>query len=183
MKAPEYRISYSSNKKKIIIFLIILIALLLIIFRPLTWLRQRLLLKAMLYNSTHEPVDLSFNIEKEYVPLQGTIIRDFNKNGNGIDIAPSSSNTAVRPIDQGIVMKIGSDAKDGNYVLIRHVSETKKGIYYSYYSHLPSVSNLKVNEWTSPGIVMYSGNLDYLHFEVRDFYENQLDPTPYIHIN
>ena len=185
MEAPNYRISYSDNKKKKRIVAIIVIILLLIIFRPLHYLRKTLAIRSMIYKSTHEPVYFSsLNLETSGILMKGTIIRNFAQTNSGIDIAPNTVPTTVRPVEIGIITDIGYSDSSKNYIKIRHVSENRKDIFYSDYSNLPESPNLRRGDWVGTSSIIYSGNnLDYLHFEIIDFDGNKIDPESGGYVN
>lgn len=183
MDAPNYRISYANKSKNKIFIIVMLVILLLIVFRPLSWIRKTLAIKSMEYKTTHDPVYFSsLNFETSGIPMVGTILRNFSDTGKGIDIKPTSLPTKIRAVDIGMIMEIGYQESTKNYIKIRHVSESKKDIYYTYYSNLPARPNLKVHDWVGTSTILYDGDLDFLHFEVTDFDENQLDPSSYIHL-
>jgi len=185
MNPPNYRIKYNKNKhSKLWILIIIIILILLFVFKPLTWLRKTLAIKSMEYKSNHDPVYFSnLTVKNKKLPISGTITKSYLPDQKGINITPTSIPTQVRVVDIGMVTDIGYNDTEKNYIKIRHVSENNKDIYFTYYSNLPEPINLKINEWVGSSTILYSGNnLDYLHFEVLDFYGNNLDPAPYINI-
>ena len=184
MNTSTYRINYKEKKPFKVIIILIIIVLLLFIFKPLSWLRKTFYIKSMQYKSTHDPVYLSsLKSENKKLPMQGKIISKFSENGTGVNISPTTTPTEVRVIDIGVVTDIGYNASEKNYVKVRHVLNDNKEIFYTYYSNLPEMPNLKTNEWVGSSTVLYSGNnLDFLHFEVLDFDGNRIDPTGYINI-
>lgn len=185
MNPPNYRIKYKENKpSKIWIIIAIIIIILLFIFKPLTWLRKTLIIKSMEYKSTHDPVYLSsLTIKGKNLPMPGNISKAYLPDQKGVNITPSSTPTQVRVIDIGVVVDVGYNETEKNYIKVRHVSENKRDIYFTYYSNLPEVVNINKGEWVGSSTILYSGNnLDYLHFEVLDFNGNNLDPAPYINI-
>lgn len=184
METPNYRIKYNEKKTYRIWIIILIILILLFIFRPLTWLKEMLAIKSMEYKSTHDPVYFSsLKAEGKNLPMEGTITKSYFPDQKGINISPTSLPTQVRIVDIGIVVDMGYNATEKNYVKIRHVSENKKDVFFTYYSNLPEMPNLNYNEWVGSSTILYSGNnLDYLHFEVHDFNGNNIDPNGYINI-
>lgn len=184
MEAPNYRIKYKEKKPYRILIIIAIIFILLFVFRPLTWLRKTLAIKSLEYKSTHEPVYFSsLKIEGKKLPMVGKIIKSYLPEQKGINIAPTQDSTEVRIIDIGTVVDVGYNDSEKNYIKIRHVSESKKDIYYTYYSNLPESINVTKGEWVGSSTIIYSGNnLDYLHLEVLDFNNNNINPTDYINI-
>lgn len=184
MEAPNYRIKYKEKKPFRILIIIAIIILLLIILRPLTWLRKTLAIKSLEYKSTHEPVYFSsLKIEGKNLPMAGKITKSYLPDKNGINITPILSPSEVRIIDIGTVVDIGYNETEKNYIKVRHVSESKKDIYFTYYSNLPEMPKVSKGDWIGSSTIIYSGtNLNYLHFEVLDFDGNNIDPTGYINI-
>ena len=183
MNSPNYRINYKEKKPFKLIIIIIILVILLFIFKPLTWLKRTLYIKSLEYKSTHDPVYFSsLKAENKKLPMEGKVISNYNENGKGINISPTTDPTEVRVVDIGLITDIGYNEREKYYVKIRHVLNNKD-IFYTYYSNLPEKPNLKGNEWVGSSTVLYSGsNLKYLHFEVLDFDGNRIDPTSYINI-
>lgn len=171
-------------KKYKILIITAVIIILLLLFRPFTWLKKTLATKALEYRSTHDPVSLSsLKTEDKNLPMLGKITKNYLDDHNGINISPSSYPVNVRIVDIGLVIDIGYNDIEKNYIKVRHVSENKKDIYFTYYSNLPKMPNVSIGEWVGSSTILYSGNnLDYLHFEVLDFNGNNIDPTGYINI-
>jgi len=184
MKAPNYRINYKEKKPYRIWIIIAIIIILLFIFKPLTWLRKILAIKSLEYKSTHEPYYISaLTVEGKKLPMLGNISKPYSIDQKGINIVPTTNPSEVRIIDIGVVMDIGYNEKEKNYIKVRHVSENYKDIYFTYYSNLPEIPNLENGNWVGSSTIIYSGiNLDYLHFEVLDLNGNNIDPTGYINI-
>lgn len=181
MKTSNYRIEYKEKNPYKVLIIIVIILLLLIVFRPFSWLKKTLAIKALEYKSTHDPVYFnSLKVENKKLPMQGIII---NSTSNGIDISPSTSPTEIRIVDIGVVVDIGYNETEKHFVKVRHVSEATKEIFFTYYSNLPNKPNLNGGEWVGSSTILYSdNNLDYLHFQVLDFDGNNIDPTGYITI-
>lgn len=184
MEAPNYRIHYNKKSPYKLLIIIAIILILIIIFRPFSWLRKVLAIKSLEYKSTHDPVYFSsLEIKGKNLPMLGKITKAYQPEQKGINITPVSYPVEVRITDIGIVVDIGYNDKEKNYIKIRHVSENKRDIYFTYYSNLPETPKFNKGDWVGSSSIIYSGNnLDYLHFEVLDFYGNNLDPTGYINI-
>lgn len=184
MKTPNYRINYKEKNPYIILVVIAIIIILLFVFKPLTWLKTRLSIKSMEYRSTHDPVYLStLKNNNKSLPMSGNITKPFSVDNKGINIVPNTTAAEVRIINVGTVIDIGYNDIEKNFVKIMHISSNNSDIYYTYYSNLPEKINLTKNEWVNSSTIIYSGNnLDYLHFEVLDFNENNINPNAYIKI-
>lgn len=181
MKTSNYRIDYKEKNPYRILIIIAIILLLIIIFKPFSFIKKTLFVKALEYKSTHDPVYFnSLKVENKKLPMEGRIINSTNK---GIDISPTTIPTEIRIIDIGVVVDIGYNETEKNYVKVRHVSENTKDVFFTYYSNLPDKPNLTNGEWVGSSTILYSGNnLNHLHFEVLDFDSNNLDPKGYINI-
>lgn len=114
---------------------------------------------------------------KMLIPVSGKVVREFGLNKDpmdnmdrfhhGVDIA-ASPGTPVKSAISGNVVKVGSDAQHGRYVLMNHGD----GIYTLY----AGIANIKVTEGQTVragemiGEVAKTGDIKGggLHFEVRE---------------
>ncbi|MDV7142082.1 LysM peptidoglycan-binding domain-containing M23 family metallopeptidase [Tropicimonas sp. TH_r6] len=109
-------------------------------------------------------------------PVQGSIIRDFNKGRNdGIDIRASAGST-VKAAAAGTVAAITEDTEDVPIMVLRHAD----GLMTIY----ANIDGLKVSKGQSVSrgqaiAQVRSSSSPYLHFEVRDGVE-AVDPAPYL---
>ncbi len=110
------------------------------------------------------------------MPVQGSIIRDFNKGRNdGVDIS-ASAGAPVKAADSGTVAAITRDTDQVPIIVLRH-----DGGLLTVYAN---VDGLKVEKGqrVARGETIASvrgGNAPYLHFEVRDGVE-AVDPGDYL---
>lgn len=96
---------------------------------------------------------------------------------NGLDIA-APAGTPVTPVKPGKVIAVGSDAKSGRFVRVRHADGTT-----SSYSHLGQQNvqvGAEVGPGTSLGTVGSTGNAtgSVLHLVIRDRNGKLIDPAP-----
>lgn len=118
------------------------------------------------YGSGHGGIDLV----KEYNNLDGIIAHD----GGEVVFCQSGI-----PNTQGST----GNRSYGNCVKIKH-----SGGYYTLYAHMATVivsKGQKVQRGQKIGTMGNTGNSygAHLHFEVRDRYDDRVDPTPYINTN
>ncbi len=110
------------------------------------------------------------------MPVEGQIIRDYNKGRNdGIDIA-AAPGTSVRAAADGTVAAITSDADQVPIVVVRHPDNV-----LTVYANVDGIS-VKKGDSVSRGqkiAELRAGDDAYLHFEVREGFDS-VDPTPYL---
>ncbi len=110
------------------------------------------------------------------MPVQGRIIRAYNKGRNdGIGIA-ASAGTEVNAAAAGTVAAITRDTDGVTIVVIRHENNL-----LTVYANLDNVrvdSNARVTRGQTIGTVR-AGDPSFLHFEVREGFES-VDPMPFL---
>ena len=109
-------------------------------------------------------------------PVQGTIIRDYQKGKNdGLDIqAPSG--TAIVAAEAGTVAAITASADQVPIIVIRHPDNL-----LTVYANVEGAV-VKKDDKVARGqkiAQIRSGSSNYLHFEVRKGFDS-VDPTPYL---
>lgn len=109
-------------------------------------------------------------------PVQGTIIRDYQKGRNdGLDIqAPSG--TAIVAAEAGTVAAITASADQIPIIVIRHPDNL-----LTVYANVEGAVVKKDDKVTRGQKIaqIRSGSSNYLHFEVRKGFDS-VDPTPYL---
>jgi len=109
-------------------------------------------------------------------PVQGTIIRDYQKGRNdGLDIqAPSG--TAIVAAEAGTVAAITASADQIPIIVIRHPDNL-----LTVYANVEGAVVKKDDRVTRGQKIaqIRSGSSNYLHFEVRKGFDS-VDPTPYL---
>ena len=110
------------------------------------------------------------------IPVDGKIIRAFNKGKNdGIDIASKPGASVVAAAD-GKVAAITSDADQVPIIVVRHPDNL-----LTVYANVDDIK-VKKGDTVSRGkaiAAVRDGDNAYLHFEVRNGFES-VDPTPYL---
>ena len=114
---------------------------------------------------------------KMSMPVQGKIIRSYDKKKNqGIDIA-AAAGTSVKAADAGSVAVISSDTNGNGIVILKHAS----GLL-TVYVGVAGVSVAKgasVSRGQEIGRVA-KGDPAFLHFEIRNSSKDSLDPMSYL---
>jgi murein DD-endopeptidase MepM/ murein hydrolase activator NlpD len=109
-------------------------------------------------------------------PVQGTIIRDYQKGKNdGLDIqAPAG--TAIVAAEAGTVAAITASADQVPIIVIRHPDNL-----LTVYANVEGAVVKKDDKVTRGQKIaqIRSGSSNYLHFEVRKGFDS-VDPTPYL---
>ncbi|MDX5412434.1 MAG: LysM peptidoglycan-binding domain-containing M23 family metallopeptidase [Rhodobacterales bacterium] len=109
-------------------------------------------------------------------PVQGTIIRDYQKGKNdGLSIqAPSG--TAIVAAEAGTVAAITTSADQVPIIVIRHPDNL-----LTVYANVEGATVKKDDKVTRGQKIaqIRSGSSNYLHFEVRKGFDS-VDPTPYL---
>lgn len=109
-------------------------------------------------------------------PVQGTVIRDYQKGKNeGLDIqAPSG--TAIVAAEAGTVAAITASADQVPIIVIRHPDNL-----LTVYANVEGATVKKDDKVTRGQKIaqIRSGSSNYLHFEVRKGFDS-VDPTPYL---
>lgn len=109
-------------------------------------------------------------------PVQGTIIRDYQKGRNdGLDIqAPSG--TAIVAAEAGTVAAITASADQVPIIVIRHPDNL-----LTVYANVEGAVVKKDDKVTRGQKIaqIRAGSSNYLHFEVRKGFDS-VDPTPYL---
>lgn len=110
------------------------------------------------------------------MPVDGRVIREFNKGRNdGIGLA-APAGTAVRAADEGTVAAINRDAGEGPIMVIRH-----SGNLLTVYAGIDDVRverGATVRRGQTIAAVR-AGEPSFLHFEVREGFES-VDPMRYL---
>lgn len=110
------------------------------------------------------------------MPVEGRIIRDYNKGRNdGIDIA-AAPGTPVKAAADGTVAAITSDADQIPIVVVRHTENV-----LTVYANVDGIT-VKKGDTVRRGqdIAKLRGGEDaYVHFEVREGFDS-VDPNPYL---
>ena len=122
--------------------------------------------------------DLGGSAKAKFVmPVQGKIIRPYDKKSNqGIDIA-AAAGTPVKAAEAGTVAVISSDTSGKGIVILRHA-----GDLLTVYVGVAGVSvakGAKVSRGQEIGKVA-AGDPAFLHFEVRNSKKDSLDPMGYL---
>lgn len=109
-------------------------------------------------------------------PVQGTIIRDYEKGKNdGLDIQ-AASGTAIVAAEGGTVAAITASADQVPIIVIRHPDNL-----LTVYANVEGATVKKDDKVTRGQKIaqIRSGSSNYLHFEVRKGFDS-VDPTPYL---
>lgn len=111
------------------------------------------------------PLKVKYENSGNFSPNAPTDYR--HKKHDGVDLRAPGGST-VYPITEGVVSKIGSNSKSGNYITIIHPKNVK-----SFYAHLGTISvkeGARVRNNTIIGTVGDSGNakgtFPHIHFQV-----------------
>jgi murein DD-endopeptidase MepM/ murein hydrolase activator NlpD len=110
------------------------------------------------------------------MPVQGTIIRDYQKGKNdGLDIQ-AASGTAIVAAEAGTVAAITASADQIPIIVIRHPDNL-----LTVYANVEGAAVKKDDKVTRGQKIaqIRSGSSNYLHFEVRKGFDS-VDPTPYL---
>jgi murein DD-endopeptidase MepM/ murein hydrolase activator NlpD len=114
---------------------------------------------------------------KFVMPVQGKIIRGYDKRTNqGIDIA-AAAGTTVKAADAGTVSVISSDTNGKGIVIIRHAGDLLT--VYVGVSNPAVQKGAKVSRGQDIGKVA-AGDPAFLHFEVRNTSKESFDPMTYL---
>jgi murein DD-endopeptidase MepM/ murein hydrolase activator NlpD len=114
---------------------------------------------------------------KFVMPVQGKIIRGYDRRTNqGIDIA-AAAGTAVKAADAGTVSVISSDTNGKGIVIIRHAGDLLT--VYVGVSGASVAKGAKVSRGQEIGKVA-AGDPAFLHFEVRNTSKESFDPITYL---
>ncbi|OAN73001.1 hypothetical protein A8B83_07360 [Rhodobacteraceae bacterium EhC02] len=109
-------------------------------------------------------------------PVQGTVIRDYQKGKNeGLDIqAPSG--TPIVAAEAGTVAAITASADQVPIIVIRHPDNL-----LTVYANVEGATVKKDDKVTRGQKIaqIRAGSSNYLHFEVRKGFDS-VDPTPYL---
>lgn len=110
------------------------------------------------------------------MPVQGRIIRAYNKGRNdGIGIA-ASAGTEVKAAAAGTVAAITRDTDGVTIVVVRH--ENNLLTVYANMDNIRVDNNARVTRGQTIGTVR-AGDPSFLHFEVREGFES-VDPQPFL---
>lgn len=110
------------------------------------------------------------------MPVQGTIIRDYQKGKNdGLDIQ-ATSGTAIMAAEAGTVAAITASADQIPIIVIRHPDNL-----LTVYANVEGAVVKKDDKVTRGQKIaqIRAGTSNYLHFEVRKGFDS-VDPTPYL---
>ena len=109
------------------------------------------------------------------MPVSGSIIRGYDKQSNGIDIA-APAGTPVKAAADGTVAAITQDTKQTPIIVIRH-----DGGLLTVYAGVAGTTVKKGDKVTRGQTIanVRSGNPSFLHFEVRRGVEST-DPMPFL---
>jgi murein DD-endopeptidase MepM/ murein hydrolase activator NlpD len=111
------------------------------------------------------------------MPLQGKIIRGYDKRTNqGIDIA-APAGTSVKAADGGTVSVLSSDTNGKGIVILRHAGDLLT--VYVGISGATVQKGAKVSRGQEIGKVA-AGDPAFLHFEVRNTSKESFDPMTYL---
>ena len=116
-------------------------------------------------------------VAKLGMPVQGKIIRGYDKKKNqGIDIS-APAGTAVKAADAGNVAVISSDTNGNGIVILKHAS----GLLTVYVgvANVSVAKGAKVSRGQDIGKVA-KGDPAFLHFEIRNASKDSLDPMGYL---
>jgi murein DD-endopeptidase MepM/ murein hydrolase activator NlpD len=114
---------------------------------------------------------------KYAMPVQGKIIRPYDKARNqGIDIA-AAAGTPVKAAEAGTVAVISSDTSGKGIVILRHAD----GLLTVYVgvANVSVAKGAKVSRGQEIGKVA-PGDPAFLHFEIRNSNKDSLDPMAYL---
>ncbi len=114
---------------------------------------------------------------KYAMPVQGKIIRPYDKKKNqGIDIA-AAAGTPVKAAESGTVAVISSDTNGKGIVILRHAD----GLLTVYVgvANVSVAKGAKVARGQDIGKVA-PGDPAFLHFEIRNSSKDSLDPMAYL---
>ena len=114
---------------------------------------------------------------KFVMPVQGKIIRSYDRKTNqGIDIA-AAAGTSVKAADAGTVSVISSDTNGKGIIIIRHAGDLLT--VYVGVSGASVAKGAKVARGQEIGKVA-AGDPAFLHFEVRNTSKESFDPMTYL---
>lgn len=114
---------------------------------------------------------------KFVMPVQGKIIRGYDRRTNqGIDIA-AAAGTPVKAADAGTVSVISSDTNGKGIIIIRHAGNLLT--VYVGVSGTSVAKGAKVSRGQEIGKVA-AGDPAFLHFEVRNTSKDSFDPMTYL---
>lgn len=109
-------------------------------------------------------------------PVQGKIIREYQKGKNdGVDIA-ASAGSAISAAESGTVAAITADADQVPIIVIKHSNNL-----LTVYANVGGIT-VKKGDTVKRGqkiAAIRSGKSNYVHFEVRKGFES-VDPLPYL---
>ncbi|MBQ7792224.1 MAG: M23 family metallopeptidase [Clostridia bacterium] len=122
------------------------------------------------------------------LPLEGTVTSPFGERINPITNQPEihtgmdidiNAGTEVKAAASGTILKVGTDERFGNYILISH-----NELFTTCYAHLDSAKKQEgesVNQGDIIGIAGVTGNVTgpHLHFEIRKG-EERMNPVPFL---
>lgn len=182
-----------NNKKYIKIVIIIIVIILVVVFKPITFLKNKLNEKREYYaqlneaNSNFYHIDsLSYSFGVDYyknckktmmIPADGFITCQYDLSHKGIDIACDVYQDNVFAAANGYVYSTGYNEKYGNEITIEHEINGIK--IYTYYANLSNIlvtpgqyvyqNQVIGNEGGSPvrksNVADFEGH--HVHFEVR----------------
>jgi murein DD-endopeptidase MepM/ murein hydrolase activator NlpD len=111
------------------------------------------------------------------MPVQGKVIRGYDRKTNqGIDIS-APAGTAVKAADAGTVSVISADTNGKGIVIIRHAGDLLT--VYVGVSAVSVAKGAKVKRGQDIGKVA-AGDPAFLHFEVRNTKKESFDPMSYL---
>ena len=111
------------------------------------------------------------------MPVQGKIIRGYDRKSNqGIDIA-APAGTPVKAADAGTVSVVSSDTNGKGIVIIRHANNVLT--VYVGVGGTSVAKGAKVKRGQEIGTVA-AGDPAFLHFEVRNTSKESFDPMTYL---
>jgi murein DD-endopeptidase MepM/ murein hydrolase activator NlpD len=109
------------------------------------------------------------------MPVEGSIIRGYDKKSNGIDIS-APAGTPVKAAAAGTVAAITMDTKQTPIIVIRH-----EGGLLTVYAGVAGITVKKGDAVTRGQTIasVRSGSPSFLHFEVRRGVDST-DPMPFL---
>ncbi len=114
---------------------------------------------------------------KFVMPVQGKIIRGYDRKSNqGVDIA-APAGTAVKAAEAGTVSVISSDTNGKGIVIIRHAGDLLT--VYVGVGGATVAKGAKISRGQEIGKVA-AGDPAFLHFEVRNTSKESFDPMTYL---
>ncbi len=114
---------------------------------------------------------------KFVIPVQGKIIRGYDRKSNqGIDIA-APAGTAVKAAEAGTISVISADTNGKGIIIIRHAGDLLT--VYVGVSGASVAKGAKVTRGQTIGKVA-AGDPAFLHFEVRNTSKESFDPMTYL---